>query len=143
MKGLVGGAAAGYSLAPAEVHTPQAQNGLKQRRHKETRSAVREQGRSKTGIASLHVKLAPMSAPGPSGERQEHLDAIIPFEGAGQRRQLFRILEIPTVKWPTGDLPEESFSTRNHVPEGRRPHNQPLRRRQERRQSPQTSPRSA
>ena len=34
-------------------------------RWKAARSAVREQGRSKTGIASLpHVKLAPMSAPG-------------------------------------------------------------------------------
>ena len=37
---------------------------------------MREQGRSKTGIASLpHVKLSPMSAPGPTGDRQEHLDA--------------------------------------------------------------------
>ena len=39
---------------------------------------MREQGRSKTGIASLpHANLAPMSAPGPTGERQEHLEAII------------------------------------------------------------------
>ena len=45
-------------------------------RYKLARSAMREQGRSKTGIASLpHVKLSPMSAPGPTGERQEHLDA--------------------------------------------------------------------
>ena len=69
---------------------------------------MREQGRSKTGIASLpYVKLAPMSAPSPTGERQEHLDAIIYFAGAGQRRRLFRGLDIFTMKWAFGELPEE------------------------------------
>ena len=69
---------------------------------------MREQGRSNIGIASLpHVKLAPMSAPGPTGERQEHLDAVISFAGAGQRRRLFRTLDILTIKWAMGDLPEE------------------------------------
>ena len=69
---------------------------------------MREQGRSKTGIASLlHVKLAPMSAPDPTGERQEHLDAIISFAGVGQRRRLCRGLDILTIKWAIGDLPEE------------------------------------
>ena len=48
-----------------------------------------------------------MSAPGPTGERQEPLDAIITFAGAGQRRRLFRVLDILTVKWATGDIPEE------------------------------------
>ena len=42
--------------------------------YKLARSAMREQGRSKTGIPSLpHVKLSPMSAPGSTGQRQEHL----------------------------------------------------------------------
>ena len=42
-------------------------------RYKLARSAMREQSRSKTGVASLpHVKLSLMSAPGPTGERQEH-----------------------------------------------------------------------
>ena len=69
---------------------------------------MREQGRNKTGIASLpHVKLSPMSAPGPSGERQQHLDATVSFAGAGQRRRLFQGLDILMVKWATGDLPEE------------------------------------
>ena len=69
---------------------------------------MREQGRSKTGIASLpHVKLAPMSAPGPTGERQEHSDAIICFAGAGQRRRLFRRLDIIMIKWAIRDLPQE------------------------------------
>ena len=69
---------------------------------------MREQGRSKTGIASLpHFKLAPMSAPGPTGERQEQLDAIVSFAGAGYRRRLFRGIDILTIKWATSDLPEE------------------------------------
>ena len=69
---------------------------------------MREQGRSRTGIASLpHVKLSPMSALGPTGERQEHLDAIVSFSGAGQRRRLFRELDVVTIKWATGDLPDE------------------------------------
>ena len=69
---------------------------------------MREQGRSKTGIASLHhVKLSPMSPPDPTGERQEHLGAIVSFAGAGQRRRLFRGPDILTIKWATGDLPEE------------------------------------
>ena len=86
-------------------------------RYEQARSAMREQGRSKTGIASLpHVKLAPMSAPGAAGERQEHLDAIVSFAGAGQRRRLFRGLDILTIKWATGDLPEECrFLLNKHV----------------------------
>ena len=35
-----------------------------------------------------------MSAPRPSGERQEHLGAIVAFACSGQRRRLFRILDI-------------------------------------------------
>ena len=43
-------------------------------RYMEAHSAMREQGRSKTCVASLpQIKLAPTSAPGPTGERQEHL----------------------------------------------------------------------
>ena len=67
------------------------------------RSAMREQGRSKTGIASLlHVKLSLLHA----GERPEHLDAIL-FAGAGQKRRLFWGLDILTIKCVTGQLPEE------------------------------------
>ena len=44
------------------------------------------------GLASLpHVKLAPVGAPGPTGETQEHLDAIVAFAGARQRKRLFRV----------------------------------------------------
>ena len=48
-----------------------------------------------------------MTAPGPAGERQEHLDAIITFAGAGHRRRLQRVLDILAVEWATGDLAEE------------------------------------
>ena len=54
-----------------------------------------------------HVKLSSMSAPGPTGERQEHLGAIVSFAGAGQIRRLFWGLDILTIKWATGDLLEE------------------------------------
>ena len=37
----------------------------------------------------------------------EHLVAIIAFAGAGQRRRLFRILDILTVKRATGDILEQ------------------------------------
>ena len=61
-------------------------------------------GRNRTGIASLpHVKLSPRSALGPTTERQEQ-DAIFSFAGGGQRRRLFRVLDILTIKWATGDL---------------------------------------
>ena len=49
-------------------------------------SAMREQGRNRTGIASLpHVKLSPMSAPGPTGEWQAAL--YLPSSGRLQRRR--------------------------------------------------------
>ena len=48
-----------------------------------------------------------MSAPTPTSERQEHLDAVVSFAGARQRRRLFRELDIRTIKWATGVLPEE------------------------------------
>jgi hypothetical protein len=72
----------------------------------EAKKAMREAGRQKTGHASLpYVKMAPLSAPGPSGDRQEDLDAVVEFAGAGQRRRLFRALDTLTVRWATGDLP--------------------------------------
>ena len=65
---------------------------------------------AETGVVSLpRVKLAPTSAPGPSGERQEHLDATFPFAGAGHRR-MFRVLDVLTVKWATGDLQKNVVS---------------------------------
>ena len=127
MKGFVGGAAVGLAECPKNWTTaliprssgqgthPSGAEGAQAARaawggggDKAGRGAMREQGRSKTGTASLpHVKLAPMSAPGPTGERQEHLDAVISFAGAGQRRRLFRGLDNVTIKWAVGDLAED------------------------------------
>ena len=127
MKGLVGGAApgsadcrknwttaliprsSGLGTHPTNAERNEAARGAwRSGRYKAVRSAMREQGRSKTGVASLpHVKLAPISAPGSTGERQEYLDAIIYFAGAGQRRRLFRDLDILTIKWAIGDLSED------------------------------------
>ena len=68
-------------------------------RYKLARSAMSEQGRSKTGTASSsHVKLSPMSASGSTGDRQEHLGATVSFAGSGQRRPLVRSLDILTRK---------------------------------------------
>ena len=62
---------------------------------------MREQGRSKTGIASLHhVRLSPMSAPGPTGDGQGHLDAICLFRRSWSE-------DILTIKSATGDRPKE------------------------------------
>ena len=59
-------------------------------------------------VASLpRVKLAPMVALGPMGEKLEHLDAVVAFAFAGKRIQMFRVLGVLTVKCATGDLPEE------------------------------------
>ena len=77
---------------------------------KAAQSAMREQGRNmnRTGIASLpHVKLAPMSAPGPTGERQEHLHAIVSFAEPARGGACFGDSTFSTIKWATGDLLEE------------------------------------
>ena len=99
VKGLVGGAAQGSAdcrknWTTASIPRTSGSGELAGARQR----GAREQGRSKTAVASLpHVKLAPMSAPGLKGERQELLDAIISFAGAGQRRRLFRGLDILTI----------------------------------------------
>lgn len=58
------------------------------------------------GIPSIPwAKLAPMSAPGPSGDRQEHSDDIMKGAGASQRRRLTRVLDELTVRWAINRLP--------------------------------------
>ena len=51
---------------------------------------------------------------GPTGERQEHVDAIISFAGAGQRRRLCRGLDIQTIKGKSATYQKnvDSSSTR-------------------------------
>ena len=48
----------------------------------------------------------PTSAEGAEAARNAW-GAVVSFAGAGQRRRLFRELDILTIKWVTGDLPEE------------------------------------
>ena len=75
---------------------------MERRAHKLARSAMREQGRSKNRYR--------FAAPRQIVANEcswEHSDAIVSFAGAGQRRRLFRGLDISTIKWGTGGLPEE------------------------------------
>ena len=126
MKGLVGGVANGSSdekqrwaesLIPRSDEPIHACPGITERTaaaghawgkgsRREAKAAMKDVNKQRTGLASLpHVRLAPLSAPGPTGDRMEHLEAIIAFAGAGQRRRLFRALDSLTVRWAIGDLP--------------------------------------
>ena len=49
--------------------------------------------------------MAPLSAPGPTGERQEHLDDCLEGAGVSHRRRLTRCLDDLTVAWATNTLP--------------------------------------
>ena len=67
---------------------------------------MRQVGKSADGPPSIPwVRLAPLSAAGPSGERQEHLDDIVKEAGVSHRRRFIRCLDELTVKWAIGDLP--------------------------------------
>ena len=54
--------------------------------------------------ARIAPSQAPMSAPGPTGERQEHSDGIVAFAGAGRRRRMLRVFDSQVA---TEDLAEE------------------------------------
>ena len=51
------------------------------------------------------AKLGPLLMPGPSGDRQEHLDDMMKGCSASQRRRLTRALDDFTVRWAIGALP--------------------------------------
>lgn len=69
---------------------------------KEMRQAGRRPG-SHDGIP--WARLAPWRAPGPSGDRQEHLDDMLQHAGASVRRRLVRVLDELTVRWAINTLP--------------------------------------
>ena len=48
--------------------------------------------------SELISKILGQQCPGPTGERQEHLDAIASSAGDGQKRRLFRGLGVLTIK---------------------------------------------
>ena len=78
-------------------------------RYRTACSALREQGRSKTGTASLpHIGLGTHECSRPCGRTIRTPGCChLLFAGVGQRRRLFRVLDLLTVKWATGYLPEE------------------------------------
>ena len=52
------------------------------------------------------TRLPALSAPGPSGDRQEHLDDILRSCGPAVRGRLMRALDELTVRWAAGTLPD-------------------------------------
>ena len=73
---------------------------------RQARKEMREAGKRPGSHAGIPwVKLAPWCAPGPSGDRQEHLDGMLRFSAAGVRRRLVRALDLLTVGWATNSLP--------------------------------------
>ena len=114
MKGRVGGGAAGTAEHRKHWTTALVLRSSGRGKHTQTQNELKQRAQPgkdaarRVLLASLpHVKLASITAPGPSGERQQHLDAIIAFAGAGQGTRMFRVLDVLTVKWATGDLPGE------------------------------------
>lgn len=68
---------------------------------------MREAGRTPGSRAQIPwAKLAPLSAPGPSGDRQEYLDDMLNGCGARSRRRLIRARDSLTVCWATNNLLE-------------------------------------
>ena len=72
----------------------------------EARRELRQASRSPDGLPGIPwARLPPYAAPGPTGERQEHLDDILRSCGASHRRKLRRALDELTVRWATNTLP--------------------------------------
>ncbi len=73
---------------------------------RQARKEMREAGKRPGSHAGIPVvKLAPWSAPGPSGDRQEHVDDMYRGCTPGQRRRLNRVLDELTVRWAINALP--------------------------------------
>ena len=70
------------------------------------RSELRQAGKRPGGPPKLPwAHLSPLTAPGPSGERQEHLDDVLDAAGPRQRRRLVRALDTLAVLWAVNRLP--------------------------------------
>ena len=91
-----------FPRATAEVRIPQKKNELKQRVQRgeeagtrKARGAMRGQRRSKTWRSvSSACQIGAHECPRTTGEKQEHLDAVVAFASAGQRMRMFRVLGI-------------------------------------------------
>ena len=74
--------------------------------YRQARKEMREAGKKPGSHAGIPwARLAPWSAPGPSGDRQEHLDGVLKNCGASRRRRLLRAIDELTVKWAVDALP--------------------------------------
>lgn len=72
----------------------------------QARGDMREAGRVAGGPPRMPwVRLPPLSAPGPCGERPEHLGEIISFCTHIAKRRLARALDALTLGWATNTLP--------------------------------------
>ena len=70
------------------------------------REALRQAGKRPGGPPKIPwAHLSPLTAPGPSGERQEHLDDVMEAAGPRQRRRLLRALDTLAVLWAVNQLP--------------------------------------
>eukprot|EP00971_Amphidinium_carterae_P273456 5427141-Amphidinium_carterae.1 len=68
---------------------------------------MRAASRRLTGKLTLPMpRFSPLSAPGPSGERQEHLEDIMSAATHSTRRKFFKALDTLTVLWAVGSLPQ-------------------------------------
>ena len=126
VKGLVGGVATGSAAErarwTADLIPRSAINGSPCTRPEEATEAgtcawgagdvdrarreMKEAGRRPGGPPGIPwVRLPPLSAPGPTGERQEHLDDVMNGAGVSQRRRLTRALDDLTVRWAINALP--------------------------------------
>jgi hypothetical protein len=74
--------------------------------YQRARTEMRAAGKQPDGLPCIPwVRLAPLSAPGPSGDRQEHLDDVMQSAGASQKRRLTRSLDELAIRWATNTLP--------------------------------------
>ena len=70
------------------------------------RDALRQAGKRPGGPPKIPwAHLSPLTAPGPSGERQEHLDDVLDAAGPRQRRRLVQALDTLAVLWAANRLP--------------------------------------
>ena len=127
MKGLVGGAAAGTAEQRKHCTAALSQRSLGRGTHptgsgraqaaraawtggryKEPRRTMREQGRGKTGLASLpHVTLAPISAIGPTGEEPGAFGCGSRFPPCHTEEANVQSFRFPRSGVATDDLSEE------------------------------------
>ena len=78
-----------------------------QGRLREARKEMRAAGKRPGGRPGIPVaRLPPWRAPGPSGDRQEHLNDMLDGSSVRARKRLNRALDELTVRWAVNALPD-------------------------------------